>query len=130
MNLARQRHGASGQTACSSLLPNFLRCGKAFNGRGIVYQYMGDLARALADYSEAIRLDPNDALAFNNRGLGYAAEKDYDRAILDFTEAIRLDPGYADAYYNRGVIKQQKGDTTGGADDIAAARKINPHVRD
>jgi Flp pilus assembly protein TadD len=30
-----------------------------FNDRGIAYQNKGDLGRAIADYSEAIQLDPN-----------------------------------------------------------------------
>src|SRR5262249_21929950 len=61
-----------------------------------------DYDRAIADYSEAIRLNPQYALAFDNRGNAYWNKADYDRALSDYNEAIRLDPKYASAYYNRG----------------------------
>ena len=73
----------------------------AYNNRGIAYATKGDLDRAIADFSEAIRLDPKDAHAYNNRGSAYENKGDHDRAITDYDEAIRLDPKYALAYNNR-----------------------------
>jgi tetratricopeptide (TPR) repeat protein len=55
----------------------------------------------LADYSEALRLDPGRAAAYINRGVAWAARGEYDRALADYSEALRLDPRYADAYNNR-----------------------------
>jgi Tfp pilus assembly protein PilF len=49
----------------------------------------GDNDRAIADYNEAIRRDPNSALAFDNRGTAYLKKGDNDRAIADYNEAIR-----------------------------------------
>src|SRR5690242_15224276 len=59
----------------------------AFNKRGNAYRAKGDLERAIADYDEAIRLDPGDASAFVNRGLAYAAKRDFDQAIANCSEA-------------------------------------------
>jgi serine/threonine-protein kinase len=39
-----------------------------FNNRGFLYFKKGDTRRAIADFDEAIRLDPKSALAFCNRG--------------------------------------------------------------
>src|SRR5438270_13243709 len=39
-----------------------------FNSRGHGYRLKGDLDRAIADFGEAIRLDPKYALPYNNRG--------------------------------------------------------------
>ena len=47
--------------------------------------------KAIADYTEAICLDPACAKAYRNRTNAYVHRKDYDRAIADFTEALRLD---------------------------------------
>ena len=58
--------------------------------------------KAIADYDQAIRLDPKYAAAYHNRGLAWYAKKEYDKAIADYDEAIRLDPKYAVAYDNRG----------------------------
>ena len=56
---------------------------------------------AIADYSEAIRLQPDYAFAFNNRGVAHKAKGDYDGALQDYNEAIRLQPDYALALNNR-----------------------------
>ena len=48
--------------------------------------------KAIADFTEAIRLDPKYAEAYCNRGCAYRNKGDYDKAIADFTEAIRLNP--------------------------------------
>jgi tetratricopeptide (TPR) repeat protein len=43
----------------------------AFINRGNAYSGKGDLDRAIADFSEAIRLNPRHAVAFYNRGVAY-----------------------------------------------------------
>jgi len=69
----------------------------AYN-RGIAYAEKADYDRAIADYTEAIRLDPKLAEAYCSRGAAYGRGKsEYDKAIDDLTEAIRLNPKYADA---------------------------------
>src|ERR1700733_7468547 len=60
----------------------------AYNNRGLAYADKGDFARAVADYSEAIRAEPTLALAFNNRGLARAEQGDFGLALADFTQAI------------------------------------------
>ena len=63
----------------------------------------GDLDKAIADYTEAIRLDAKHALAYNNRGRAYWSNNNYDKAIADYTEAIQLTPKYALVFNNRGL---------------------------
>ena len=53
---------------------------------------------AMADFSEAIKLDPSDAKAYCNRGLVYSFSGQYDKAIVAFTDAIRRDPDDGTAY--------------------------------
>jgi len=67
--------------------------------------YLKDYAGAIADYTKAIELDPNDAKAYYNRGNSKKNLKDYKGAITDYTKAIELKPDYVDAYYNRGTSK-------------------------
>src|SRR5262249_1166922 len=43
----------------------------AYFKRGSAYRAKEDYDRAIMDYTEAIRLDPNSASAYNNRGLAY-----------------------------------------------------------
>src|SRR5215831_5870251 len=48
----------------------------AFSSRGSAYGKKGDLDRAIQDYDQYIRLDPNDAVGFINRGSAYGKKGD------------------------------------------------------
>jgi len=69
----------------------------AYNGRGNVYYSKRDYDRAIADYTEAIKINPNDAVLYANRGNAYREKRDYDRAIADYEAALRISPNNADA---------------------------------
>ena len=47
---------------------------------------------ALADYSRAIELDPEEAWVIASRGETYRAMGRYDQALADYDRAIELDP--------------------------------------
>ena len=64
----------------------------AFYNRGLAYESKGDYARAIADYSDAIRLDPNDAEAFFYRGLDKERMGDKAGAEADMAAAKRINP--------------------------------------
>jgi tetratricopeptide (TPR) repeat protein len=64
----------------------------AFNNRGNAYYVKKDYDRAIADFSEAIRIDPKFAVAFYNRSAAYRDKGDGERSIDDYIQAIRLDP--------------------------------------
>jgi len=72
------------------------------NNRANAYQNKRDYDRAIQDYNEAIRIDPDSALTRNNRGSAYQHKGDYERALQDYDQAIRLDAGSAQAFNNRG----------------------------
>jgi tetratricopeptide (TPR) repeat protein len=85
-----------------------------------------DLDGAIADYTEAIRLDPGNALAFNNRGSARNQKGDLDGAIADCNEALRLDPQLALALINRGTARMYKGDLDGAIADCNEAIRLDP----
>jgi tetratricopeptide (TPR) repeat protein len=91
--------------SCSTLIDSGRetphRAAVAYDSRGIAYANKGDFDGAIADFNEAIRLDPKNAAAYSNRGNAYNDKGDHERAILDLDEAIRLDPKRAAAYNNR-----------------------------
>src|SRR5262249_35076918 len=102
------------------------RLANAHYNRGVAYKDKGDLDRAIADFTEAIRLNPRHVMALGNRGAAYSAKDDNDRAIADFNEAIRLDPNFADAYFNRGITYQDKGDLDRAIADYSEVIRLNP----
>ena len=87
----------------------------------------GSFDRAVANFSEAIRLHPDDASAFNSRGDAYESKGDYDRAIADYNEAIRLNPNYAIAFNNRGIVYAHKGNQFRAIADYNEAIRLKPN---
>jgi len=89
---------------------------KEYVARGDAYYDNGDLDLAIADYTEAIRLDPNDVGAYFNRGLAYADSGDFDPAIADITEVIRLNPDNETA---KEVLSKLNADKLSSAEECA-----------
>ena len=85
--------------------------------------------KAIADYTEAIRLDPKYARAYNNRGDAWYGKKEYDKAIADYTEAIRLDPEIAEAYNNRGNAWYAQGGVRQGHRRLHRGHPTRPQGR-
>jgi tetratricopeptide (TPR) repeat protein len=83
---------------------------------------------ALQDYSEAIRLRPNDAEAFNNRGVVRRDQGDKEGALQDFNEAIHLSPNRPEAFNNRGVLRRDQGDMKGALQDFDEAIRLKPNA--
>src|SRR5215831_8433486 len=98
----------------------------AFYKRANGYYERGQYDRAIEDYNQAIRLNPNHANAFSNRGATYARKGEYDRAIENYDEAIRLNPKHADAFSNRGVAYGRKGDYDRAVENYDEAIRLNP----
>src|SRR5215471_19185886 len=70
----------------------------AYNNRGNAYMAKGEYDRAVQDYDQSIKLDPNYARAFNNRGVAYQKKGEYDRAINDFDQSIKLNSENVSAF--------------------------------
>ena len=71
---------------------------------------MKEYEKAIADYSKAIELDPNDAHAYDNRGVCYSDLKEYEKALADLNTAIELYPNYANPYYNLSCLYSLQND--------------------
>jgi tetratricopeptide (TPR) repeat protein len=87
---------------------------------------LNDPQGALADYNQAIALNPSDAEAYNSRGvLKYQILKDDRGALADFDRAIAVAHNYADAYQSRAILKyEQLNDRAGGIADLQEAARL------
>ena len=55
----------------------------------------GAYAEAVANFTEAIRLQPDFGLTNYNHGYLRSVRGDHAGAVADYTETLRLEPGYA-----------------------------------
>lgn len=98
---------------CAAVIASGRMTGKAlawaYNNRGTGYRRLSDLDHALADYNQALALDPAYAVALYNRGSLYDGKDNHTRAIADYDAAIQSDPGYADAYNGRCLARAEAG---------------------
>jgi tetratricopeptide (TPR) repeat protein len=79
----------------------------------------------MADYTQAIRLDPKWARAHCGRGIAHQRRGALDKAIADYTEAIRLDAACAEAYSGRASVFAAKGDCDRAIADFTQVIGIN-----
>jgi tetratricopeptide (TPR) repeat protein len=63
---------------------------KAYYCRGLGYFGLGRIPSAIANFTEAIKLEPNKPEAYHHRGVAYQALKDRNNAIKDLKMADRL----------------------------------------
>jgi tetratricopeptide (TPR) repeat protein len=73
----------AGSAGSASALP--------LTNRANAYAQKGMPEKAIADYTAALRIDPNNASAFRNRGLVYLKHKNYTLALADLDRAIALE---------------------------------------
>ena len=98
-----------------------------YHARGLEYLNNEDYNRAIADFTQAKLLDPDDAYAYRKRGSTYIYKGDYDNAITVYTQAIRLDPNDAEAYHWRGFAYDNKGDYDRAIADYETALQLEPN---
>ena len=82
----------------------------AYTHRGDAYRESGKYDLAMADFTAAKRLKPNDAYGFNSMGVLYTELGEFDRGISEFNEALRLKPNWAVALSNRASAWDDKGE--------------------
>ena len=99
--------------------------------RGTIHSNNKDYDRAIANFSEAIRLDPNSADAYVLRGIVYKNKENYEQAISDLTKAIAIDPNDAGIFKVRGMAYNEKGcDLIEPGDDSKAIKNFEQAIAD
>lgn len=95
--------------------------------RAVAADAVGNTDKALADFNQAIRLDPEATMAFLGRGVLLATRKrSYERAIADFDKVLVLEPTNVLALIRRGEAFSQLGETGRGLADLDRAVALAP----
>ncbi|ABA21830.1 TPR repeat protein [Trichormus variabilis ATCC 29413] len=77
--------------------------------QGLQLAKTGDLSGAIANYEQAIQLNPNSYEYWFNRGLTLFHLERFVEAIASYDQAIEIKPDYYKAWYNRGGTLGQLG---------------------
>ena len=99
---------------------------KHLRGRADVWRLKRKHDMALADYTEALLLDPADASSLLGRGIVFGEKGQFGQALADLTEAIRIDPDDPRGYKNRGYFLSLQGDHERAIADFNEAIRLGP----
>lgn len=99
---------------------------KALAERARNYHVKLDLEQALADFSQAIRLDKDDADALAERAWLYNNYDMFAPAISDLNELLRVQPNNGWAYAERGWAHRKSGNFVQAISDFDQALRFTP----
>lgn len=71
---------------------------------GIIYRQEGKQAEAVAEFEQAVRLNPQQPVFLNQLGISYRQQGQFAKAREAYEKAIALDPNYPAAYLNLGIL--------------------------
>ena len=99
---------------------------EAYLNRGNAFVNEGHSERALADYNQAIVLDPKNADVFNARCYARAILGQLQTALADCNQSLALRPNDAATLDSRGLTYLKLGQFENAIADHNAVLKINP----
>ncbi|HTI46059.1 MAG TPA: tetratricopeptide repeat protein [Casimicrobiaceae bacterium] len=97
---------------------------------GVLALTRGDVAKAIARLTVAVRVAPRNAIAHNNLGFAQLQARDPDAALAALDEAVRLSPAYAQAHNNIGIALVQLQRPDEAAVAFERALMLDPRAAD
>jgi tetratricopeptide (TPR) repeat protein len=98
----------------------------ALQHRGMEYTTQQQYPEAIVDFTEALKLKPDDAGIYERRAYVEMKTNAYDKALTDYSEAIKLKPNEVRYYLYRSYIYETKGDVKNSLADTEKALKLDP----
>ncbi len=92
--------------------------------RGAAYQKIFENDKALADYSKAIEMNPNNPNVYMYRGFLYYQNNEFATAIVDFDMVLEIDENNHFAYYNRGMAYMKLNENEKSCQDFHKACQL------
>ena len=99
---------------------------RGYHNRGFAHLQARQYTRALADFSQAININPRDASAYLGRGVLYARTGSHELAVQELNRAIAIAPGYAEAYAKRCFVRMMQDNPPAALPDCEKAVALNP----
>jgi tetratricopeptide (TPR) repeat protein len=100
------------------------------NVTSLLKRAKADPDRAIADCTEALKHNPNDAAALCCRALARQVKQDGDGALQDAEAALEADSLQASTWTVRAILRLARNDTIGAAEDCSQAIELDPDYAD
>lgn len=106
------------------------RAAELANTEGFIKYLQHDYTGALADFDQAIALQPHHAVAYYHRALTEGKLEMAKESLEDFASAIRIDPYFVAAFISRGQAHSEAGRFQEAARDFSSALSIRSNRTD
>lgn len=97
---------------------------KAHNKLADGYHRKGQFDKAIAEYREALRIDPSNNWGHYNLALLYHDKGQLDEAIAEYYELLKIDPNLVPAHHDLGMIYKAKGQHDAATREFEEAIRI------
>jgi tetratricopeptide (TPR) repeat protein len=94
--------------------------------RGYFYMDLKKQDLALADFNQAISLEPKNVSVYSARARYFRINKQFELAKIDYATAIQIDPNYFNVYFNRGIMYKAQGQYKLAIADFEMSVQKNP----
>lgn len=101
---------------------------RAYGNRANLYLQQGRMEEAGKDFTQAIRIQPEDAKSWFNRGVVYANMNQFETAIRDYDSALVRNPEFDLSYSRRAIANFNTGNNEQALKDCDQALAINPQL--
>ena len=98
--------------------------------RGAIYFSQDEYQHAIADFTEAIKINPRRVDAISNRGELRRSMGDLDGSLADFTRVIELEPKAGAPYCQRGLVWLLKEKDPEAQNDFRRCSELDPKKRE
>jgi protein O-mannosyl-transferase len=112
-------------TLWNNVIEHFPNTVMAWYNRGMAYLDIQEPGLAVADFSQAVALNPQYVPPYTNRGIAFGMLGDIPKAIDDFKTASRLSPETFEPYLNMGIAYIKTGQFDGAVFALTSALRIN-----
>lgn len=89
--------------------------------RGVAHMQDESYGDAVADFTDALRINPRHASSLNYRAFANYRMQNFTESISDYNKVIDLNPDNAMAYYNRAMAHLRAGDKAKACPDFHQA---------
>ncbi|MEG5163147.1 TerD family protein [Microcoleus sp. AT3-A2] len=98
-----------------------------FSNQGSLKVQKGDVPGAIANFTQALALNPNIPQAYLGLGIATGQQGNKQQAIYNYDRALQFNPNLAEAYFGRGQAYYELGNKQKAIGDYEQAIRINPN---